>query len=423
MLGLAGCSLFSSKKGGSSGTPPASGPGAPPAKFPTTSDPLLSSTSASTPGKSVIAGRVLDEFGRIAPNSHVRLVAVSEKDIAPVDCAAPEGYFTIPDLKPGVDYKLIARNKTGDRLIAGQTQTAAPNPVVVIKMRSDLAGATVPEVPPHVGDTLPGKKTTRLGKPVAEPTWNPGSGETAKVRPDSPGAAQSGEPELPKVKVPSPSDPPRFVTPPGPVADKGLVWPPVMDVPSPSPKPAFTPLPPGPKTIPLGAGPGSGSTLGPARVPSCVLVGKQLINLALNDINGEPWEFRSNRKGKLVLLDFWGTWCMHCRPGLPLLRDLDHKYASQGLEVIGIAFETTGTPQEQAYRINSVAQGQGVTYRQLLSSGNKCPVLTQFGIRNFPTLVLLDENGWVLWRHEGVPNRVELDELERWITRRLPKAR
>ena len=51
-------------------------------------------------------------------------------------------------------------------------------------------------------------------------------------------------------------------------------------------------------------------------VPSCVLTGKNLDNFALNDLDGQPWEFRKDHKGKLILIDFWGTWCGHCYPAI-----------------------------------------------------------------------------------------------------------
>ena len=141
----------------------------------------------------------------------------------------------------------------------------------------------------------------------------------------------------------------------------------------------------------------------------------------MNDVNGDPWEFRTQKKGKLILLDFWGTECVFCRPALPILKDLDLKYRGQGLEIVGIAYEHSGTPQEKGYRVNAVVQSMNLTYRQLLGAAYPCPVGGQFGVRAIPTLVLLDENGWILWRHEGILDAVKQDELERWITRRLPR--
>lgn len=416
-LALSGCSAF---KGNKDASPAAPDPKSGPARFPTSTDPIVGGPT--TPGttttvgssQAVIAGRVLDEFGRPAGNTFVRLVAVSEKEASePVEVAATaEGYFTIQGLKPGVDYKLIARTKTGDTLIAGQTQTAAPNIRVVIKISRDLAGKSTPDTPGHVGDSLKGPKTS-LGTPEPlPPAWKTGPADATKTG-DTPRAF---EPDVPAVRVPTPPAPlPTPKTPGGGIVDRGMTWPPVLDV-TPKDTRPLTPIKPEEPR------PAISSTLGPARIPSCVLVGKQLINFALNDINGEAWEFKSHHKGKLVLVDFWGTGCIPCRQTLPELKDLDLKYRSQGLEIVGIAYEGPGTPQEQAYRVNEVMKRNHITYRQLLGAGGACPVRTQFGVRFIPTLVLVDDNGWILWRHEGRPDRLALDELERWIQRRLPKS-
>jgi thiol-disulfide isomerase/thioredoxin len=158
---------------------------------------------------------------------------------------------------------------------------------------------------------------------------------------------------------------------------------------------------------------------GAARVPSCVLVGKQLINLALYDTNGDPWEFRTQRRGKLVLIDFWGTHCGPCREGMPFLRDLSTKYAWSGLEVLGITYELAGSPKDQAQRVSAVCKKYEANYRQLLGSGASCPVRDQFKIRMLPTIVLVDQQGWILWRHEGRLSELDREQLEVIIRRRL----
>src|SRR5439155_7443923 len=61
---------------------------------------------------------------------------------------------------------------------------------------------------------------------------------------------------------------------------------------------------------------------GPTRIPSCVLVGNHLENLALKDSRGQTWEYRKHGAGKLVLIDFWGTHCIHCRDSMPALTRL-----------------------------------------------------------------------------------------------------
>src|SRR5262249_9513762 len=137
----------------------------------------------------------------------------------------------------------------------------------------------------------------------------------------------------------------------------------------------------------------------PGRVPSCSLVGKQLYNFTLNDLHGQPWEYRRHRQGRYVLLDFSGlTWCVHCIQAIPHLNALQKQYGPYGLEVVGIAYEE-GSPQEQARKVERIARSKNVSYKLLLGGGQAtCPVRAQFEVARWPTLVLLDENSRIIWR-------------------------
>ncbi len=152
-------------------------------------------------------------------------------------------------------------------------------------------------------------------------------------------------------------------------------------------------------------------------MPSCVLVGNRLENFALNETNMNPWELKKDRRGKLVLLDFWGTWCPPCRESIPTLVQLQAKHPIQELEVVGIAMERDGTMHEQAYRVSRASQSLGVNYRQLVSTGPQCPIITDLQITRYPTMVLLNQDGTIIWRHEGMLTTRSLGELERIIQR------
>src|SRR5262249_6750313 len=136
--------------------------------------------------------------------------------------------------------------------------------------------------------------------------------------------------------------------------------------PKPVPTPPITPTPT-PAPAPMSQADGT-------RIPSCVLVGKQLHNFALNDVEGRPWEFRKHRRGRLVLLDFWHTLCPPCHAAVPHLRILQEKYGYAGFEVVGIACEPgSGSDREKAQRVIAVAQRLRTNY-PLLLSGKDCPV-------------------------------------------------
>jgi thiol-disulfide isomerase/thioredoxin len=148
-----------------------------------------------------------------------------------------------------------------------------------------------------------------------------------------------------------------------------------------------------------------------------VLTGRQLDNFALNDLFGQPWEYRNNRS-RLALLDFWGTWCMPCRQAIPHLNILQNNYGRYGLKVVGIAYEY-GTLQERLRKVQDVRNHLGINYQLLLGSDfETCPVKTQFAIGNFPTMVLLDENSRIIWRCEGF-DAGRLQELEMLIKLQL----
>ena len=147
-----------------------------------------------------------------------------------------------------------------------------------------------------------------------------------------------------------------------------------------------------------------------------MLTGNTLYNFALYDLNGQPWEFRQHY-GRLVLLDFWGTWCPHCIRAMPQLRELQRRYGASGLEVIGIACEDGNGP-EVARRVQEVAQSRNLNYRVLLTeNSNRSPLVAKFQVRSYPTMILLDENGHIIARGEGG----QLQQIEAIIQQRLAR--
>ena len=422
--GLPGCSLF--KKSDPPPPPPSQ---LPPPKFPT-GDPLNKSASAAPgTGSAILAGRVLDGNSRPPVNTSIlrrprRFVSRrSEKTETDVP-VSPEGYFTVNNLAQGASYKLIARGKTGDRMVAGTNFVTAPSPRVLIQMREDLVASNTPPLPEPF-DTLKEKRDPAFAKetsaaptvavfpPTNDPptpagsgnaSWQPGNGGINGTVPAGGG--------LPPVQIPVNGDG-------GPIAQMraGVTLPPLEIPRQPAPRVATL----APITVPMPATLPARPTesLGHARVPSCVLVGNQLVNFALEDINGEPWELRTNRKGKLVLLDFWGTWCGPCKMTMPTLKGLQQQYGPAGLEVVGIAYENGGSPEEQAHQVNDTCKRLLVNYRQLLGSGPNCVVKRELGVRALPTLILVDDRGTILWRHVGALADSDRSELERILQSKL----
>jgi thiol-disulfide isomerase/thioredoxin len=424
LLGPAGCSSLG-KGTNDPDRPPLAGGGTPPAKFPVAGDPILNNTPVAPRPieQAVLAGQIIDVYNNRIRSAHIQWVCLDEKEnAAPIEVSVEEGYFTIPGLKPGYHYKLTARTKQGERLLAGASYTTAPNIRVLIRVSEDFATKGTPDLPGS--PAYPGQKRKQKAA-VPDPerpalAQNPdGNLGNNSIRIPSgvgigPPQAILGEPDSPAqpnvpgagARTPRPAGPSSNGWVPG-ITHEAKPRPPVVEIPGPGkaapPKPSPPPPTPG----------------GPPRVPSCILVGRQLVNLALYDLNGQVWEFQSQRKGKLVLLDFWGTMCIHCRDPITHLRILQSQYGWAGLEVVAIAYENGGSHQEQAHRVLGVSQRLQTNYRHLLGGGRQCPVWNDFGVRHIPTLILLDENGWILWRHEGQLERPQLEQLELLIKHRL----
>src|SRR5262249_11101986 len=125
-------------------------------------------------------------------------------------------------------------------------------------------------------------------------------------------------------------------------------------------------------------------------VPDCLVANGRLLTLRLNDINGQVWDF-SQRRGRLVLIDLWGSWGAPCLKAIPELSRLQQQYRTRGLEVIGIACED-GTKAENLTRVQAVRRRILSINYPILMAGERGsdPVRAQFRPNGYPYLVLLD---------------------------------
>lgn len=428
LLGTAFAGCSSLKKNSNNTQTPAGG-GAAPAKFPN-SDPLLPTPPApSFPAGSgavpkspttILAGSVTDAYHNPVPGAYVRWVRVGaeDKDAAPIDVTADvNGYFIIQGVQQGATYKLIARSKQGEKLAAGELFTEAPNVHAVIAVRPEFVNSSTPPIPNgpayQAGPTASPTKnivpkevpnlpmTIRVPAPSQDtPVANPPAAPAPEAKTGwVPGVAETPKDDrLPMLTIPikpitiTPSDPPR----------------PPLPTPAPPSLPPLTP-PPGDAKL----------DTGPTQVPSCVLVGSRLVNLALKDSKGQTWEYKKQGAGKVVLLDFWGTYCLPCRETMPILNRLQAQYGSRGLVVVGISLEKGQNERQEADAVNKLASAMQLNYRQLMGRTAKLDVGKQFNIDRLPTLMLLNEQGDVIYHHLGMLDAAQLAHLERIIQDRL----
>jgi thiol-disulfide isomerase/thioredoxin len=103
----------------------------------------------------------------------------------------------------------------------------------------------------------------------------------------------------------------------------------------------------------------------------------------------------SDYKGKVVIIDFWATWCPPCRKGIPDLIELKKQYGSKGVEIIGVSVDQETKPDVvpfiKEYKINyPVVYGNMNVYQQY------------GGIRAIPTSFIVDKEGKIVASHEGL---------------------
>lgn len=124
-------------------------------------------------------------------------------------------------------------------------------------------------------------------------------------------------------------------------------------------------------------------------------------NFTLDDLSGKPWTLK-DLKGKVVLLNFWATWCPPCRKEMPDLESLFKRFGPQGFVILGVSDEDAPVVQK------FIAQ-QGITYPVLLDPGRK--VNTLFQIEGIPKTFVYDREGKIVSQSIDMRTRGQFLEM------------
>jgi thiol-disulfide isomerase/thioredoxin len=126
------------------------------------------------------------------------------------------------------------------------------------------------------------------------------------------------------------------------------------------------------------------------------------LNLKFKDADGKEVDFEKLR-GKVVILDFWASWCGPCIAMMPQIKEVYEKNHAKGLEFIGINLDL----QEDEVQFRRTVARAGLTWPHYFDGLKyESPMVKRFGISAIPALILIDKKGVV----RDIHARVDLEE-------------
>jgi thiol-disulfide isomerase/thioredoxin len=165
-----------------------------------------------------------------------------------------------------------------------------------------------------------------------------------------------------------------------------------------APMPPPVGMPPG--MPPVGMPPG----MPPGGVPkSATDVGMTALEIDGEDIDGKRFKLADYR-GKVVMLDFWGEWCPHCKNMYPHNRSLVTRMADKPFVLLGVNSDRDRTA------VTNVIAKEKLTWRSFWNGGSSNgPISRAWNIQGWPTVFLIDHKGVIRHKWEGAPPAAVLE--------------
>src|ERR1700724_680477 len=145
--------------------------------------------------------------------------------------------------------------------------------------------------------------------------------------------------------------------------------------------------------------------------------GKDAPDVTLKDLDGKDVSI-AQYKGRIVLVNFWATWCEPCRVEIPWLIEMQQKFASKGFTVLGVAMDEEGksvvAPFVTKEHFDVSGQKQTMNYPILLGNDD---IAEKFGgLLGYPTSILISRDGKMIKRITGL---ISYEEISRAIESQL----
>jgi cytochrome c biogenesis protein CcmG/thiol:disulfide interchange protein DsbE len=130
---------------------------------------------------------------------------------------------------------------------------------------------------------------------------------------------------------------------------------------------------------------------------------------SLTDANGKQIQL-SDYRGKVVLLDFWATWCGGCKLEIPWYMEFDQKYRQQGLAVIGVSMDDDGWKAVKPFlaRKTDPETGGNTSMKYPVVIGND-QLGKAYNLTSMPMTLLIDRRGNIALSHTGVVNKNDFE--------------
>jgi thiol-disulfide isomerase/thioredoxin len=132
---------------------------------------------------------------------------------------------------------------------------------------------------------------------------------------------------------------------------------------------------------------------------------QSLMSASLPDLSGKQQAF-SQWRGKVLVVNFWATWCAPCREEIPALIKAQVKYASNGVKIVGIALDNADKVREYAAEMR-------IDYALLIGGMQTLVVAKELGNRAevLPFTVVLNRSGNVVHAHAGALTEASLGAI------------
>jgi peroxiredoxin len=136
-------------------------------------------------------------------------------------------------------------------------------------------------------------------------------------------------------------------------------------------------------------------------------IGSETIPFTVKDTEGRSIS-PSDYKGKVILLDFWATWCSPCRMEMPNVKKVYDRYHGKGFDIIGVSFDNNGDAFERYIK------EEDLEWRQIFDGkGWKAEVGRLYAVSSIPTTYLLDRQGRIRYKN------LRGDDLEKAVVKLL----